>query len=1367
MQLSNLLSVLVALGFVTKTHALRSSNEQLALAQLYDSASGTYSDYYVKDDGSYTSYITANVDWSYYEGSMEYFGLDDDCGYNLYYYTSDGVSQSSYVSADGEYLSYYDFITGEFYDFSYNYYFEDVSADGSVGSQYYLDSDGVYFTYINWDMTNGYYLEYIDLDTDIQYYADDMWYYTVYYNALTGDSDTYYADYFNEYTDDDTYYSVVYASPDWSEYHGSSYYTTDVMDVTYEFNSNGIDSTYVAYADGLYTSYYDGIADLFYETVYEAPVDVYYSNVSEDGTTYTYSFVDGDGCYSYSGIIENYDYDGTVYIDENGHATTYYSVNSGCLNQYYDHLYEEYSEYHDFVDEQYTSLDGNYYSDFLYDGCTGEYNLYTLYYDVIEDTYTVTQNDIPECGDYYSTTWGMDGEECLEYYSNSCTGASFYEDNSIDVSDSVTDEAGNTYSTAYQANCDGSVYYIFQNYEDVIGSYTYATSNFDYEETYEFYWDTYYSVYCDIDAGSECVVYYADYYEEGQLDNGYAWEYYEDPHGVPCFGWEYDPIGFDEDSVYGVYMNYYVFDIGSNYYQTYREDTVGCYEDQCTSYDGGVTEDCWSEYNSYYDTEVTENTYFSEYSDCGEGAYYIMEYYSYDNENEDEKYGLTYSVESGPEDYTNTAYTVYDDTYYELYCDFTLAAEQCSDIYYDYYELILDENCEGELWIDADDVYGHMYTYCEYDDVNAYYIANYPISGEGELYYYSNTWDTYYHVFCYDAASTVCETQYDDYYDAGTVYYAEGEVYYWEIYAMPDEQTYHGRHVHASLDGSSYSVYRFSEPDGVSFTYYETPEFASTYDYATGEYTEWLQNFYGDAYVDDDSDRIDDFNAEMGTDHIHMDAYYDLADNLVVEITTELDAFYALYTVGDEINAEITYGDAFDSGDNYDSQTQTMEQWYTYYDINGNKFLVHNYNNAYGQLGNSFEMDVDGQTVDVYYTWYSTLTSDNVDNDGMGYSVANNYDNEVYIDDGNFQAYYFLSDDATYSYYSSEFYGEDGVYRATYGTGDDLTTYYRSADGYFESTYIWITQTYIATYNDIYVNDIAEDGMSGYYSYTDPSGNYYVAGHWSIAFGVYSWAESDCYGEDIQGWSSDSGWEFYDLQYGETMSGSYDYFSQVTNEFGVTTTTYRSVDGSDWSVEDSWTDEMGHEVTRTFTAQGTRTYSYSIDGTHYYITDLNTGAVTITPETYGEILDDDVFHFVYEDVSAYLEIGIDEDTDSIFMEGVDEESNFLEATIYRYAPWISDVVDQSGESIINVIESDFDEVINATYESFYAEGDFASAAVDHLQGGDSIIVVTGTALEETEGVYQGITEVYTYTERTYDSVMAEMALEAAALNAEA
>merc|ERR1719389_363919 len=1368
MQLSNLLSVLVALGFVTKTHALRSSNEQLALAQLYDSASGTYSDYYVKDDGSYTSYITANVDWSYYEGSMEYFGLDDDCGYNLYYYTSDGVSQSSYVSADGEYLSYYDFITGEFYDFSYNYYFEDVNADGSVGSQYYLDSDGVYFTYINWDMTNGYYLEYIDLDTDIQYYADDMWYYTVYYNALTGDSDTYYADYFNEYTDDDTYYSVVYASPDWSEYHGSSYYTTDVMDVTYEFNSNGIDSTYVAYADGLYTSYYDGIADLFYETVYEAPVDVYYSNVSEDGTTYTYSFVDGDGCYSYSGIIENYDYDGTVYIDENGHATTYYSINSGCLNQYYDHLYEEYSEYHDLIDIEYQ--EGFYYSQYYYDGCYGEYQLYAEDYNELYGQYSISDNASPDCDVYYWNDWGVNGELCYVSYDNGCTGVYTEDYNEYYDEDYIVNESGFEYYYFVFENCDGTDYYIQQSYSDNQGNYQYFADDAPSANSYEFYWDQYYFVECDL-IEDVCETYYADYYEDGCLDNGYCWEYYEDPHGIPCFGWEYNPIGFDEDSEYGVYMNYYEFDLAYDYFLTYREDQVGCYEDECVSYDGGVTEDCWSQYNSYYNEEITENTYFSEYSDCGEGAYFINIMYSYDNENEDEKYGLTYSVESGPEDYTNTAYTVYDDTYYELYCDFTLAAEQCSDIYYDYYELILDENCEGELWIDADDVYGHMYTYCEYDDVNAYYIANYPISGEGELYYYSNTWDTYYHVFCYDAASTVCETQYDDYYDAGTVYYAEGEVYYWEIYAMPDEQTYHGRHVHASLDGSSYSVYRFSEPDGVSFTYYETPEFASTYDYATGEYTEWLQNFYGeadapllqwyaDAYVDDDSDRIDDFNAEMGTDHIHMDAYYDLADNLVVEITTELDAFYALYTVGDEINAEITYGDAFDSGDNYDSQTQTMEQWYTYYDINGNKFLVHNYNNdAYGQLGNSFEMDVDGQTVDVYYTWYSTLTSDNVDNDGMGYSVANNYDNEVYIDDGNFQAYYFLSDDATYSYYSSEFYGEDGVYRATYGTGDDLTTYYRSADGYFESTYIWITQTYIATYNDIYVNDIAEDGMSGYYSYTDPSGNYYVAGHWSIAFGVYSWAESDCYGEDIQGWSSDSGWEFYDLQYGETMSGSYDYFSQVTNEFGVTTTTYRSVDGSDWSVEDSWTDEMGHE--------GTRTYSYSIDGTHYYITDLNTGAVTITPETYGEILDDDVFHFVYEDVSAYLEIGIDEDTDSIFMEGVDEESNFLEATIYRYAPWISDVVDQSGESIINVIESDFDEVINATYESFYAEGDFASAAVDHPQGGDSIIVVTGTALEETEGVYQGITEVYTYTERTYDSVMAEMALEAAALNAEA
>ena len=57
MQLSNLLSVLVALGFVTKTHALRSSNQQVALAQIYDPATGMYTDYYTSDDGTYNSYI--------------------------------------------------------------------------------------------------------------------------------------------------------------------------------------------------------------------------------------------------------------------------------------------------------------------------------------------------------------------------------------------------------------------------------------------------------------------------------------------------------------------------------------------------------------------------------------------------------------------------------------------------------------------------------------------------------------------------------------------------------------------------------------------------------------------------------------------------------------------------------------------------------------------------------------------------------------------------------------------------------------------------------------------------------------------------------------------------------------------------------------------------------------------------------------------------------------------------------------------------------------------------------------------------------------------------------------------------------------
>jgi len=121
------------------------------------------------------------------------------------------------------------------------------------------------------------------------------------------------------------------------------------------------------------------------------------------------------------------------------------------------------------------------------------------------------------------------------------------------------------------------------------------------------YWDTYYSEACNL-ISTQCTEYYADYYESGELDNGYAWEYYEDPHGVPCYGWEYDPLGFDEDSEYGVYQNYYQFTL-PDYFSIEREDTVGCYYDLCVSTDGGVTETCESTFDDYYFEEALDFSY--------------------------------------------------------------------------------------------------------------------------------------------------------------------------------------------------------------------------------------------------------------------------------------------------------------------------------------------------------------------------------------------------------------------------------------------------------------------------------------------------------------------------------------------------------------------------------------------------------------------------------------------------------------------------------------------------------------------------------------------------------------------------------------
>jgi len=440
----------------------------------------------------------------------------------------------------------------------------------------------------------------------------------------------------------------------------------------------------------------------------------------------------------------------------------------------------------------------------------------------------------------------------------------------------------------------------------------------------------------------------------------------------------------------------------------------------------------------------------------------------------------------------------------------------------------------------------------------------------------------------------------------------------------------------------------------------------------------------------------------MGTDHIHMDAYYDAADNIVVTITSDKDAFYAMYTVGDEINAEITYGDSSDSGESFNDFYQTFEFWYTYYDVDGNQFEVHNYYNEDSSLnGNQFIQVVDGQEVDTYYQWYDNLSEDLYNNDGMGYSVYNSYENEVYVSTDNYQAYYWLADDASYSYYLSEFYADDGTYRSTEGNDDNLVSHYISADGYFESYYTWMTQTYVTFYNDFYTNYVAEDGLYGEYLYEDPSKTYWVSGSWSIVSGTYFWYEQDSYGENISGSYDADYWTFYDAYTDVYSSGGYNYYSQTTNEFGVTTTTYRAKDGSDWSVVDNWTDDEGHEVIRTFSADGTRTYSYSVDGTHYYMTDLVTGIVTITPETYGEIIEDDIIHFVYEGESAYLAIGIDEDLDAIVMDGLNENEEVLEAYIYRSTPWTSTVTDINGNDVMNVIASEFDTIINDTFDSAY------------------------------------------------------------------
>lgn len=157
-----------------------------------------------------------------------------------------------------------------------------------------------------------------------------------------------------------------------------------------------------------------------------------------------------------------------------------------------------------------------------------------------------------------------------------------------------------------------------------------------------------------------------------------------------------------------------------------------------------------------------------------------------------------------------------------------------------------------------------------------------------------------------------------------------------------------------------------------------------------------------------------------------------------------------------------------------------------------------------------------------------------------------------------------------------------------------------------------------------------------------PDGNYELVGEWVYddSINSYAWHEYDSYGYDIFSLQTDSNYQLYDALYDTYASGTYDYYSSGTNDDGVTTTTYRNKDGSIWSIVDSWEDDAGNYVTRTFTSDGTETVYYSIDDEHYYITDLTTGQVTVAPETNGDIIvasdGSNIAHFRYEGDDAFV-----------------------------------------------------------------------------------------------------------------------------------
>lgn len=580
--------------------------------------------------------------------------------------------------------------------------------------------------------------------------------------------------------------------------------------------------------------------------------------------------------------------------------------------------------------------------------------------------------------------------------------------------------------------------------EDVTGVYQEFYLAFPIADDYYYmsYADDYYTCYGSItyvngESVSVCIEeYYADTYIVVEEDNGYYSVYYMDPHGLPEFGSEYDPLGYDEDSKYGAYQQYYEF-TSPLYCEYYATDAEYYYEEGCTQTDG-ETSTCFSNYFDYSEYYISDDGQYESYVWIdADGVDYDTESYQYGSNYDAGKEGETYS-ETSLEPLVNEVYISYTDGYYNSYCDNIVG--DCTSYYDDIYIDLSDENCEGSYYEDADHYYGYTDLDCSYTDMWSTYDTE---TGDvGTYNYYSETHDTYYHVTCYDEAKNVCDYQYDDYHDEGTIYYDAGVEYYWEVYAEPDEVTYFGKHVHTD-DNGDYSVYYFSMPDNIGQTYYETNDMASSYNYYYGEYTEFLQDFYGEfagdlfeweatVYQADDSEVITEFDSTMDDDNKHLHAYYNELDELIVEVTTDGQEFYALYNVDSPVDAYIIDSSSFitDSGiDEFDGSYYTDSY---YVDYNGD--LIHSiYWSLNGQMRTYYQATIDGEDFEETYMWYDNLNEDSYSNAITGEISTNDYSNSYYYENGDYNSYYSIASDGSFVYYSDEFIGADGLIRETAG----------------------------------------------------------------------------------------------------------------------------------------------------------------------------------------------------------------------------------------------------------------------------------------------------------------------------------------------